>query len=518
MNNIHILWADDEIDLLKPQILFLEQKGYKVIPVTNGQDAIDRCRKNNIDIVFLDEHMPGISGLEALSQIKAINAGLPVVMITKNEEENIMEEAIGAQISDYLIKPVKPNQILMTLKKIIENKKLVSERTTSDYQKEFQQIFSTIQSTQNHKEWTDLYKKLVYWELNLAKSESGGMQEVLAMQKQEANVEFNKFVMKNYLKWLDAEGDSAPVMSHTLMEKKVLPQVKKEMPTFFILIDNLRYDQWKTIQPLISESFRMVEEDSYYSILPTATQYARNALFSGLLPSEIADEYPKLWKNDDDEEGKNLHEDEFFKDLLKRTFRDEVKSAYIKITNHQDGKNLENNILNYLNNNIVAIVYNFVDMLSHARTEMEVLKELASDEAAYRSLTLSWFDHSPLHNALKKLSGKEARIIFTTDHGSIRVSQPSKCIADRTTTTNIRYKTGKNLNFEPKDVFEIKNPHDAFLPKQFVSSSYIFAREDKFFVYPNNYNHFVNYFRNTFQHGGISLEEMIIPFAVYTTR
>ncbi|MDZ4844054.1 MAG: PglZ domain-containing protein [Chitinophagales bacterium] len=517
MTNIHILWADDEIDLLKPQILFLEQKGYKVTPVTNGQDAVEHCRKNSIDIVFMDESMPGLSGLEALAQIKTINANLPVVMITKNEEENLMEEAIGSQIADYLIKPVKSNQILLTLKKIIDNKKLVSEKTTSDYQREFQQIFSTIQSTENHKDWAELYKKLVYWELALNKSESG-MREVLTMQKHEANVEFNKFITKNYLKWLDGEGSQVPVLSHTLMEKKVFPYIKKEVPTFLVLIDNLRYDQWKTIQPLIAQNFRMEEDDTYYSILPTATQYCRNAIFSGLLPSEIQEEYPQNWKNDDDETGKNMFEDLFFKDQLKRGFRDEVKSEYIKITNHHDGKILEQNILNHLHNNITVIVYNFIDMLSHARTEMEVLKELASDEAAYRSLTLSWFEHSPLHNALKKLAEKEVRIIFTTDHGSIRVNTPSKCIADRTTTTNIRYKTGKNLNFEPKDVFEVKNPHDAFLPKQFVSSNYIFAKEDKFFVYPNNYNHFVNFFRNTFQHGGISLEEVIIPFAVYTSK
>lgn len=505
------------MELLKPQIMFLEKKGYAVTAVTNGQDAIEKCRKNNIDIVFLDESMPGLSGLEVLAQIKAINASLPVVMITKNEEENIMEEAIGGQIADYLIKPVNPNQILMTLKKIIENKKLVGEKTTSGYQREFQQIFSSIQTTQNHREWVELYKKLVYWELTLSKAESG-MREVLAMQKQEANVEFSKFIIKNYLNWLDAEGDGVPVMSHTLMEKKVFPLVKKEIPTFLVLIDNLRYDQWKIIQPLIGETFRMAEEDCIYSILPTATQYSRNAIFSGLLPSEIADEYPGVWKNDEEEGGKNLHEEHFFKDLLKRTFRDEVKSAYIKITNHQEGKQLESNILNYLGSNIVVIVYNFVDMLSHARTEMEVLKELASDEAAYRALTLSWFNHSPLHNALKKLAEKNVRLIFTTDHGSIRVTQPSRCIADRTTTTNIRYKTGKNLNYEPKDVFEVKNPYDAFLPKSFVSSTYIFAKEDKFFVYPNNYNYFVSYFKNTFQHGGISLEEMIIPFAVYTSR
>lgn len=518
MNNINILWADDEIDLLKPQIIFLESKGYTVIPVTNGRDAVNRCIENNIDIVFLDEHMPGISGLEALAEIKAINVNLPIVMITKNEEEDIMEEAIGAQITDYLIKPVKPNQILLTLKRIIDNKKLISAKTTSNYQKEFQQIFSRIQDVQTYKEWADLYRKLVYWELELEKSQTNEMAEILAMQKQEANVAFNKFVIKNYTKWLDSDDDDTPIMSHTLLPKRILPSLESDIPTFLILIDNLRYDQWKCIQPIISESFRLVEDDMYYGILPTATQYSRNSIFSGLLPLEIEEEYPQYWKNDQDEGGKNLHEDFFFKQLLKRTFHEEIKSDYVKVTNHSDGKKFEDNVLNYLNNDIVAVVYNFVDMLSHARTEMEVLKELASDESAYRSITISWFDHSPLHNALKKLAGKKVNLIITTDHGSIRVNQPSKCIADRNTTTNIRYKTGKNLNYEAKDVFEVRNPHDAYLPKSNVSSSYIFAKEDKFFVYPNNYNHFVNYFKDTFQHGGISMEEMIVPLAFYTSK
>ncbi|GIV35215.1 MAG: two-component system response regulator [Chitinophagales bacterium] len=518
MHTVNILWADDEIEMLKPQILFLEQKGYSVIAVTNGQDAIEKCKSQPVDIVFLDEHMPGISGLETLARIKAIHASLPIVMVTKNEEENIMEEAIGGQIADYLIKPVKTNQILLTLKKLIENKKLVSQKTTADYQREFQKIFSSIQSSQSHEEWSELYQQLVYWELALERSQTQDMREVFALQKQEANVEFNKFIMKNYLRWLK-NSDDAPVMSHTVMEKKIFPYLKATKPVFIILIDNLRLDQWKVIQPVIADSFRLVEESTYYAILPTATHYCRNAFFAGMMPSEIAERFPALWKNDEEEGGKNLHEEDFFKDLLKRKFRNDIKAQYIKITQHQDAKLLESNIINYLNNNIVSIVYNFIDMLSHARTELEVLKELANDEAAYRSLTLSWFEHSPLHNALKKLAQKkEVTLIFTTDHGSIRVNEPSKCIADRTTTTNIRYKTGKNLNFEPKDVFEIKNPQDAGLPRSFVSSTYIFAKEDKFFVYPNNYNHFVNYFKNTFQHGGISLEEIIIPFAVYTNR
>lgn len=519
MSKINILWADDEIDHLKPQIIFLESKGYNVIGVTNGQDAIERAKEYDISVVFLDEHMPGLSGLETLTHIKAGNPGLPVVMITKNEEENIMEEAIGGQISDYLIKPVKPNQILLTLKKIIDNKRLISQKTTSDYQKEFQSIFSQLQSGMDFDGWAELYKKLVYWEIELSKSDTAGMRDVMAMQKQEANVEFNKFVISNYMSWLKpADESTAPVMSHTLLDKKVFPVLEEDVPTILVLIDNLRLDQWKMIQPIINENFRLQDEDTFYSILPTATQYSRNSIFSGLLPLEIEQHYPDKWKNDEDEGGKNLYEGFFLEEFVKRSFQDQLKVDYKKVTNHKAGKELEDNILNYCNNHLTAIVYNFVDMLSHARTEMEVLKELASDETAYRSLTLSWFEHSPLHNALKKLADKRVNLIFTTDHGTMRVNTPSKCVADKTTTTNLRYKNGKNLNYESKDVYEIDDPHKAYLPKPHVSSKYIFAKEDKFLVYPNSYNHYVNYFKNTFQHGGISLEEIIVPIAVYTNK
>ncbi len=518
MSAIHILWADDEIDLLKPQILFLEEKGYKVQPVTNGHDAVKACKETQFDVVFLDESMPGLSGLQALMEIKSIDSNLPIVMITKNEEEDIMEEAIGSQITDYLIKPVKPNQILLTLKKIIDNKRLVSAKTTSDYQKEFQKIFANIQDSASYKDWVEVYKTLVRWELDLQKSDTGEMFSVFQMQKQEANTEFFKFISRNYIHWLQKPADDAPVLSHNLLAKKVFPKVNKDTPTFLIVIDNLRLDQWKVIQPMVNENFRMVEEDAFYSILPTATQYSRNAIFAGMMPSEIEKKFPDKWKNDDDEEGKNMFEEDFLKAHLKKTFRDDIKCEYIKITNHHNGKLLEDNVLNYMNNDLVVVVYNFVDMLSHARTEMEVLKELANDEAAYRSLTYSWFEHSPLHNALKKLADKNVNIIFTTDHGTIRVKTPSKVVADRTTTTNIRYKNGKNLNYEGRDVYEIRKPQDAFLPAPNVSSAYIFAKSDIYLVYPNNYNHYVNFFRDTFQHGGVSLEEIIVPIAFYTNK
>ena len=512
-----ILWADDEIDLLKPQILFLEQKGYKISAVSNGYDAIDKCNEEDFDLVFLDENMPGISGLETLSKIKFLHNDLPVVMITKSEEENIMEEAIGSQIADYLIKPVRPNQVLLSIKKTIDNKRLVSEKTSVSYRQQFQQIMMELNDDLDAEAWAELYKKLIYWDLELDKSSNTDMLDVFEMQKVEANKEFYKYIQKNYTKWLQKPDAGTPAQSHTLIKKKVLPILDNDVPTFFILIDNLRYDHYKMLEPILKERFKKVSEDFFYSILPTTTQYSRNAIFSGLMPSEINKKYPDKWFFDDENEGKNLHEAFFLEEQLKRNGLN-IKSSYTKITNHKDGKELEDNILNMMHNQFNAIVYNFVDMLSHVRTEMEVLKEIANDEAAYRSLTLSWFEHSPLLSALEKLQGKKARIVITSDHGTTRVKTPSKVVGDKNTTTNLRYKTGKNLNFNPKEVFEVKNPDEAFLPKSNVSSSYIFAKEDYYFCYPNNYNYFVNFFRNTFQHGGISLEEVIVPVAIFETK
>lgn len=518
MDGVKILWADDEIDLLKPQLMFLEKKGYQVTTVTNGHDALAEIEESNeFDIVFLDESMPGITGLETLAKIKEIRPNIPVVMITKNEAETVMEEAIGSQISDYLIKPVNPHQILLTLKKIIESKNLFREKTSSDYQQEFRQILMEINSNLDYQQWIDIYKRIVNWEIKIDESKSTAMGDILAMQKNEANNAFSKFIVKNYLGWL--KNGNGPVMSDRLMREKVLPQLDEGTPTVMLLLDNLRYDQWKVIEPILNEEFRVEEEDFFCSILPTTTQYSRNAIFAGMLPADIERHFKQWWKNDMDDGGKNNHEEDLLLAQVKRLVRRDVKVGYTKITTVGKAKQLEDNILDYLHNDLTVIVYNFIDMLSHARTEMEVLKELAGDEKAYRSLTASWFRNSQLWSALRRVAEKgDVKLIVTTDHGTIRVNTPSKVIGDRDTTTNLRYKVGKNLNYDKRDVLEIRDPLEAGLPRPNVSSTFIFAKEDKYFLYPNNYNHYNNYYRDTFQHGGISLEEMICPIITLRKR
>ncbi len=511
-----ILWADDEIELLKPHVLFLREKGFEVTTVNNGTEAAELADDEDWDIIFLDENMPGLSGLETLALIKKSNPSVPVVMITKSEEESIMEDAIGSKISDYLIKPVNPNQILLSIKKNLENKKLISEKTTSSYQQAFRAIGMSLGDRLNFDEWQEVYRNLVYWELELESGSDGVMEEVLLMQKTEANAAFSKYVSQNYVDWLKGKSDDAPLLSHQIFKEKVAPELGAE-PVFLLLIDNLRFDQWRLISQVLSPLFTIEDETIYSSILPTATQYARNAFFAGLMPGEIQKMYPQLWTNEEDEGGKNLHEEELLRHQLRRLGKD-IKMSYNKITRLEAGKKLAENISNLMGNNLNVIVYNFVDMLSHARTDMEVIRELADNDSAYRSLTLSWFEHSPLKNILEQLAEKKVKVIITTDHGTIQVNEPIKVIGDRNSSTNLRYKQGRNLNYNPKEVFAVQKPEDAHLPKSNMSTSYIFARERQYLVYPNNYNHFMNFYKDTFQHGGISLEEMLIPMVILKAK
>ena len=512
MRNYKILWADDEIELLKPHILFLENKGYEVEPVNSGADALDVLDDGEFDIVFLDENMPGLTGLETLEQIKTKHPSLPVVMITKSEEEYIMEEAIGSQIADYLIKPINPNQILLSVKKLLDNKRLVSQKTNMSYQQDFRNISLAFNDNLDHQEWIDIYKKMIYWELKLDNSEEKGMTEVLSMQKEEANTEFCEFIIDNYEEWLNQPNIDRPLLSYQLMSKEVFPILHNDEKVFFVLIDNLRYDQWQMMEPIISEYFHIEREVPFYSILPTTTAYSRNAIFSGLMPDDMATRHADIWVGHEQEEGKNLQEEEFLRRNMKRCGLSDKSISYHKIMQKEQGQSLLNSLNNLYHNDLNVVVYNFVDVLSHARTDSKMIRELAPDESAFRSLTMSWFNHSTLFDLLKELSTQEYKVVITTDHGTIKVKKPIKIIADRHTNANLRFKVGRNLNVdEPEDIYICRSPERLRLPKPNVSSAYAFTKKDYFFAYPNNFNHYVNLYKDTFQHGGISMEEMIVP-------
>jgi len=517
MTNGQLLWVDDEMELLRAHILFLQKKGYEVTTASNGTDAIDLCRERQqgasagmrpFDLVLLDEQMPGLSGLETLQQIKEIAPATPVVMVTKSEEENIMEQAIGQKIADYLIKPVNPSQILLTLKKNIHRREIETEVTQSQYQQNFQQISMQIMDCRTWQDWVSLYKRLVHWELQLSSTDSQ-MTDMLAMQKEEANLGFAKFVKKNYLDWLRPNNSEAPMLSPSIFKKKLFPLLDQGQKVFLVVIDNFRYDQWRMLSQELSDQFD-IEEELYYSILPTATQYARNAIFSGLMPDKIADMFPDLWVDEDEEEGKNLNEAPLIRTQLER-YRRHNTFSYMKVNNSNDADRLMQQLNTLQKNDLNVVVFNFIDMLSHARTESRMVRELANNESAYRSITLSWFRHSVIADFFRQLAQADYQVIITTDHGSIRCTKPVKIVGDRNTNTNLRYKLGKNLSYDSKDLFVIRSPHQAGLPSPNLTTSYVFASGDSFFAYPNNYNYYVSYYKDTFQHGGISMEEILIP-------
>ncbi|MDD7525295.1 MAG: bifunctional response regulator/alkaline phosphatase family protein [Alloprevotella sp.] len=507
MTNGRLLWVDDEIEMLRPHIIFLEKKGYEIDTATNGADAIDLCRESSFDLILLDENMPGLSGLETLMQLKELTPNVPVVMVTKNEEEDLMEQAIGSKIADYLIKPVNPNQILLTLKKNIHAKELVQEVAQTGYRQDFARIGMQLSENLTAEDWKELYKKLVFWEMELATTDSN-MTDMLQMQKEEANLTFAKFVRKNYEEWI-TNPDSRPLMSPDIFKRCVFPRLSAGRKVLLLVLDNCRFDQWRMLSAELSDDFD-IEENLYYSILPTATQYARNAIFAGLMPLQIKEMYPDLWVDEEEDEGKNLNEEELIRQQLARYRRRET-FTYHKVNDSGAMDKMLGGFSAMAAHPLNVLVINFIDILSHARTESKMVRELAGSESAYRSITLSWFRHTPIKDLFRRLASEDFDILITTDHGSIRVNTPTKVVGDRNVNTNLRYKLGKNLSYNPKEVYEVKQPKKLLLPQPNLSTAYIFATGARFFAYPNNYNYYVQYYKDTFQHGGISMEEMLIP-------
>ena len=510
---VKILWVDDEVELLKPHVLFLEQKGYGVDTCNNGYDAIDMASEGAYDLIILDEMMPGMTGLETLPKIKEVRPTTPVIMVTKSEEENIMDKAVGSKIADYLIKPVNPNQVLLSIKKNVHRQQLVTEQTTADYRAEFGRLAASLQMAGDFADWCALYRRLTAWEIELETSDDRSIKEVLAYQKNEANLEFSKFVRRNYYDWINRRDEQTPVMSHTLMRSKIFPVVDAHAKTTLLLIDNFRYDQWRAISSLLRGYYDVETDDFYCAILPTATQYARNAIFAGLMPRAIDRLMPGLWLNDNEEGGKNRHEEEFLRRQLTQSGKT-WRTTFDKLIRPEQGRRLVDNIGRIYEADFSVIVYNFLDILSHARTETDIIRELTEDEAAFRSLTRSWFEHSDLYTILRLLAERGHTVIITSDHGTIRVDNPVRVTGDRETSANLRYKTGRNLLYNAREVYEVREPADIQLPSGNLTSSYIFAYNRDFLVYNNDANRYVRYYRNTFQHGGISMEEMIVPYIV----
>ncbi|WP_300748631.1 bifunctional response regulator/alkaline phosphatase family protein [uncultured Alistipes sp.] len=510
---VKILWVDDEIELLKPHVFFLRQKGYDVDTCNNGYDAIDMVGDGAYDLIILDEMMPGMTGLETLPKIKEVRPTTPVIMVTKSEEENIMDKAIGSKIADYIIKPVNPNQVLLSIKKNVHQQQLVTEQTTADYRAEFGRISNALQMAETFTDWCNLYRRLTAWDIELSDSTDTSIKEVLQFQKNEANQAFSKFVRRNYFDWINRRNEESPVMSHTLMRSRIFPVADENTKTTLLLIDNFRYDQWRSINPLLRGYYDVITDDFYCAILPTATQYARNAIFAGLMPLAIDRLMPNKWLNDNEEGGKNQYEEEFLRRQMQSTGKN-YRWTFDKLVRPEAGRKLVDNIQRIYDTDFSIIVYNFLDILSHARTETEIIRELTEDEASFRSLTRSWFEHSDLFTLLKLLSERGHTVIITSDHGTIRVDNPIRVTGDRETSPNLRYKTGRNLAYNPREVYEITRPEDVQLPRINLSSSYIFACNTDFLVYNNDANRFIRYYKNTFQHGGISMEEMLVPYIV----
>lgn len=518
LNKRRILWADDEIEMLRAHHLFLRERGYEVTPVSNGRDAIALFEREAFDIVLLDEMMPGLDGLSTLEQIKAINPNIPVIMITKNEEEHLMDQALGRRIDDYLTKPVNPSQIFMACKKLLDARQIRQSQAGQAYVARIGQLSARLTGPISWQTWIDIHRELCEWEIEIGHLGDKGLQQLLQDQRKEFNREFARFIERNYPLWVEDEGESPP-LSVDVVAEFVVPLLEEGRRVFFLVIDCLRLDHWIMMESVLAEFFA-IRRSYHCSILPTATPYARNALFSGLFPREIAARYGDFWQSGpQDEDSLNRFEHRFLSDQLRAAgvaLSGEIH--YHKVFDAGEGQKLAHRAGTLVKAPLVAVVYNFLDMLVHGRSQSELLKEIAPDEKAFRSLVQSWFAHSTLLEILRQVARAGATVVLTTDHGAVRSTRATMVYGDRETSTNLRYKVGRNLRCDPKDALLVRDPRTFGLPSSGLGANFLFAREDFFFVYPTHFSEYQRQYRDSFQHGGISLEEMILPVAIMEPR
>ncbi len=513
-----ILWVDDEIDLLRPHLLFLQQRGYHVDAIANGDDALALLRDRPYDLVLLDEQMPGRRGLEVLETLRREDPHARVVMVTKSEEDRTMTEAIGRRVDDYLVKPTSPRQVLSVVTRILEGSSIRQQQVAQDFASRFQRLSVKGQDARTPGEFAAVYTELVDWHIRLEHAGESGLLASVDQLGLQLRHDFGVWVTKQYPRWMRGEGD-VPDLSVDLVQKYLVPWLG-ESPVFFVVLDCMRLDQWRVIAPLLAPYFE-IEESWHYSILPTATPYARNAIFSGVFPDEIARQRPEWWDASDDEGSLNAFEDELLAEQLKRLTGRKVPIHYEKIFTDREGEQVRARVRSALQTprSVVAMVFNFVDLMTHGRSESPILMEVAKDEAALRSLTRSWFERSTVFQVLKEAAAGGHRVIFTTDHGSILCQHPSTVYARRDATSNLRYKFGQDLRAEdPSHAFSTRNEKDLRLPVGRLGTSYLVALDDFFFVYPTKLREYQQRYRNSFLHGGISPEEMIVPTARLTPR
>jgi len=513
-----ILWVDDQIEELRSHVVYLTDKGYEVDGATNGRDAVEMLRKNPYDAILLDEMMPGMGGLETLSELKLVRDNVPVIMITKSEEEDLMNRAIGRRIDDYLVKPVSPLQIVSVLKRQLEGRRIRSEQINRDFLSHYQSMSGRMIDAASHQDWEALYADMVTWELDLYSYSDHGLLATHDEQWSEANRVFARYIRDQYAGWVSG-ADNAPLMCPDLFKTWVAPELETGRQVYFIVIDCMRLDQWQNVESLLEPFFQM-DRRLYWSILPTATPFARNAIFAGLYPSEIGSRYPDWWRGASNQQhSKNAHEKELMGEQLKRLDSPAADNfRYYKVYDARDTDDLRRHIGSLDDVKLVTAVYNFLDIMAHGRAQSSILKELAPDVAAFRTLMRSWFEHSTLFEVLKHLSRKDVTVFITTDHGSTLCRKATTIKGNRDTSSNVRYKYGDNLGVDEKAVFLMKEPEEYMLPRQSAIENYAITTENHYLVYPTNYHEYERLYRDSFQHGGISLEEMIVPFAVLRPR